>query len=210
MKQLFDFLKLSTCVLAISCLAACNSGTSTTSETETTGNSDSVGTTGDANMDTMHTMATDTSTHHAAVVLAGVFPDTTVTGNVQFDAENGKVKMKLEISIPAKANKSVAVHIHEKGDCGDMGKAAGGHWNPTGANHGKWGGASFHLGDIGNVTLDSKGSGTMEMETDLWTIGGDEKTNILGKSIIVHGGVDDFTSQPSGNAGTRIGCGIIK
>ncbi len=209
MKQLFDSLKLSACVIAVTCLVSCNSGTTT--ETETTGNSDSVGMTGDANMDTMHhSMATDTSMHHAAAVLSGVFPDTTVTGNVQFDAENGKVKMKLEISIPEKANKSVAVHIHEKGDCADMGKAAGGHWNPTGANHGKWGGASFHSGDIGNVSLDGKGSGTMEMETDLWSIGGDEKTNILGKSIIVHGGVDDFTSQPSGNAGTRIGCGIIK
>ena len=49
----------------------------------------------------------------------------------------------------------------------------------------------------------------MELETDLWTIGGDEKTNILNKSVIVHNGMDDFTTQPSGNAGTRIGCGVI-
>lgn len=209
MKRLFDSLKLAACALSIMLFVSCNSDTTST-DSETTGNSDSVGMDNSMAMDTMHNMSSDTSIHHASAVLSGVFPDTTVTGNLQFDEENGKVKMKLEISIPAKANKSVAVHIHEKGDCGDMGKAAGGHWNPTGANHGKWGGASFHLGDIGNVSLDGKGNGSMEMETDLWTIGGDAKTNILAHSVIVHGGVDDFTSQPSGDAGTRIGCGIIK
>ena len=202
MKQLFDSLKLSACVISILCFTSCNSDTSST-QTEVTGNSDSVGK-ADTNV-----MAADTSMHHAAAVLAGTFPDTTVTGNVQFDTEDGKVKMKLEISIPTKANKSVAVHIHEMGDCGDMGKAAGGHWNPTGANHGKWGSSSFHSGDIGNVSLDAKGNGTMEMETDLWSIGGDAKTNILGRTIMVHGGQDDFTSQPAGNAGPRIGCGVI-
>lgn len=200
MKQLFDSLKLSACVISIIFFASCNSGTTS----ETNANGDTAGAT-DAN-----SMATDTSMHHAAAVLSGTFPDTTVTGNVQFDESNGKVKMKLEIAIPAKANKSVAVHIHEMGDCGDMGKAAGGHWNPTGANHGKWGSSSFHSGDIGNVSLDAKGNGTMEMETDLWSIGSDAKKNILGKTIMVHGGEDDFTSQPAGNSGPRIGCGVIK
>lgn len=211
MKQLFDYLKLSACALLVICFVSCNSGTSDTDAT--TGNSDSTGMSDNSAMamDSTHTMAADTAMQqHAAAVVTGVFPDTTVAGNVQFDKQDGKVKMKLELSIPAKANKSVAVHIHEKGDCADMGKAAGGHWNPTGANHGKWGSSSFHSGDIGNVSLDSKGNGSMEMETDLWTLGGDEKTNILGKSIIVHGGVDDYTSQPSGNAGTRIACGVIK
>ncbi len=206
MKKLVRSIKLSACILAVVfSMAACNSGSSdnTTTATDT---SDST-----MAMNTQSTTADTTRKEHAAAVLSGVFPDTTVTGNVTFDAQpDGKVKMKLEISIPKKANKSVAVHIHEKGDCADMGKAAGGHWNPTNAQHGKWGSASFHSGDIGNVSLDAKGNGTMEMETDLWSIGGGEKTNILDKSIIVHGGTDDFTSQPSGNAGTRIGCGIIK
>ncbi len=148
---------------------------------------------------------------HAEVMLAGTYADTTVTGTVKFDAEdNGKVKMKLEIEVPAKAGKSVAVHIHEHGDCGDNGKATHGHWNPTNAQHGKWGSASFHSGDIGNVKLDKKGKGTLTLETDLWTLGGEPNKNILGRAIIVHGGVDDFTTQPTGNAGSRIGCGVIK
>lgn len=141
--------------------------------------------------------------------LSATTKDTALTGTVEFVAQDGKVKMMLTISAPIMANKSVAVHIHEMGDCGDMGKMAHGHWNPTGKEHGKWGSASFHSGDIGNVTLDATGKGIMELTTDLWSIGGDEKTNILNRSIIVHGGVDDFTTQPTGNAGSRIGCGVI-
>lgn len=145
----------------------------------------------------------------AMATLSGTVPDTTLTGTVEFVTQDGKVKMSLTLSIPAMANKSVAVHIHEMGDCGDMGKMAHGHWNPTNQQHGKWGSASFHLGDIGNVSLDATGKGTMELTTDLWSIGGDEKTNILNRSIIVHSGMDDFTTQPTGNAGSRIGCGVI-
>lgn len=147
---------------------------------------------------------------HAEATLSGTYPDTTVSGSVKFDTAAGKVKMTLEISVPAKAGKQVAVHIHEHGDCGDMGQMAHGHWNPTQAQHGKWGSASFHAGDIGNVKLDAKGNGKLSLQTDLWTIGGMADKNILGKAIIVHGGVDDYKTQPTGNAGSRIGCGVIR
>ncbi|HTN09322.1 superoxide dismutase family protein [Agriterribacter sp.] len=148
---------------------------------------------------------------HAEAVLAGTYADTTVSGTAKFDAdENGKVKLELEITIPAKAGKSVAVHIHEHGDCGDNGKMSHGHWNPTNQQHGKWGSAGFHSGDIGNVQLDAQGKGTLTLETDLWTLGGNAEKNILDKALIVHGGVDDYTTQPTGNAGSRIGCGVIK
>lgn len=147
---------------------------------------------------------------HAEAALSGTYPDTSLTGLVKFDAANGKVKMELEITVPKKANKSVAVHLHEHGDCGDTAQLAHGHWNPTNAQHGKWNEGSFHLGDIGNVKLDNKGMGKLTVETDLWTLGGPASTNILGKAVIVHGGVDDFKTQPTGNAGTRIGCGVIQ
>lgn len=147
----------------------------------------------------------------AEAVLSGTQPDTTVSGSVRFNEENGRVKMMLDITVPKKANQSVAVHIHEHGDCGDSGKEAHGHWNPTGVNHGKWGAEPFHLGDIGNVMLNAEGKGTMELDTDLWAISGSDTTkNILNKAIIVHSGTDDYTSQPAGNAGSRIGCGVIK
>jgi Cu-Zn family superoxide dismutase len=163
----------------------------------------------------MPPMMTDTApapmVNHAEAILSGTYADTTVDGTVKFDVDpDGKVKMTLDITIPAKAGRSVAVHIHEHGDCGDTGKLAHGHWNPTNAQHGKWGSASFHAGDIGNIKLNAKGKGTMSLITDLWTLGGKPDKNILGRSIIVHGGMDDYKTQPTGNAGTRIGCGVIK
>lgn len=146
----------------------------------------------------------------AEAVLSGTKPDTTLTGTARFTEENGRVKMTLDITVPKKANQSVAVHIHEHGSCGEMGNEAHGHWNPTNVKHGKWGEGEFHRGDIGNVSLDAEGKGTMELDTDLWSISDTDSTkNILNKAIIVHGGTDDFKSQPTGNAGTRIGCGVI-
>jgi len=148
---------------------------------------------------------------HAEAKLSGTYADTTVDGTLKFDADsNGKVVMTLDITVPAKAGKTIAVHIHEHGNCGDTAKLAHGHWNPTGAQHGKWGSASFHLGDIGNIKLNSKGKGTMTLSTDLWTLGGNPDKNIIGKSIIVHGGMDDYKTQPTGNSGGRIGCGVIQ
>ncbi|OJY81937.1 MAG: superoxide dismutase [Sphingobacteriales bacterium 44-15] len=148
---------------------------------------------------------------HAEATIANTYPDTAVSGTVKFDAtDGGKVKMVLELTVPSKAGKNVAVHIHDHGDCGDSGMASHGHWNPTNAQHGKWGTGSFHLGDIGNVKLDSKGKGSLTMETDLWSLGGTPDKNIIGHAIIVHGGEDDYKSQPAGNAGARIGCGIIQ
>src|SRR5690606_6054010 len=124
-----------------------------------------------------------------------------VSGTAKFTATNeGRVRLELSVSVPARANKSVAVHLHEHGDCSDNGNASHGHWNPTKQNHGKWGdSAGFHSGDIGNVTLDAKGNGTLVMETDLWTLGGKDDKNILGRAVIVHGGEDDYKTQPTGN-----------
>ena len=136
----------------------------------------------------------------------------TVKGNVVFTQEDGKVEMTaiLEGLTPGEH----AIHIHETADCSsDDGKSSGGHWNPTGQPHGKWGNSEgFYKGDIGNFTADEKGFAIVNITTDQWCIGcGDETKDILGKAIIVHEGVDDFTSQPSGAAGTRVSCGgIIK
>ena len=214
MKQQLFASKFFFCMLTLLYLltASCNnessSGSSSAdSASATPGTTD---TTQKANMpaDTA-TVATVPLAAHAEAVLSGTYPDTTVEGTLKFDTAKGKVKMKLEITVPKKAGKSVAVHIHEHGDCADTAKMAHGHWNPTNAQHGKWGSGSFHSGDIGNVKLDAKGKGTLTLETDLWTLGGSPEKNILGKAIIVHGGVDDYKSQPAGNAGTRIGCGVI-
>jgi Cu-Zn family superoxide dismutase len=136
--------------------------------------------------------------------------DSDVSGEVVFWEENGKVTM--EATVMGLAEGTHAIHIHETADCSAAdGSSAGGHWNPTFKPHGKWGAAEgYHKGDIGNFEANADGKGTITMSTDEWCIGcGDEKKDVLGHAIIVHEGVDDYTSQPSGNAGGRIACGGI-
>lgn len=105
-----------------------------------------------------------------------------------------------------------AIHIHENGDCSARdAKSAGGHWNPSGEEHGKRKESSeFHKGDITNIMVGENGNGILSMNMEGCTIGGDENTNILNKAVIIHASADDFTSQPSGAAGKRIGCGVIE
>lgn len=134
----------------------------------------------------------------------------TATGNIVFTQEDGIVTM-IAILSGLSAGEH-AIHIHEKADCSsDDGKSSGGHWNPTAQPHGKWEDAKgYHKGDIGNFTADANGHGSITLVTGEWCIGcGDATKDILGKAIIVHQGVDDFTSQPSGNAGARVSCGGI-
>jgi len=135
--------------------------------------------------------------------------DSQISGKVEFREYNGKVQMKAVISNASEGDH--AIHIHVNGDCNSQdGTSAGGHWNPTNEPHGKWKTASFHRGDIGNIRVNENGKGSITRETDLWCIGcEDEQKNILGKAIIIHQGPDDFSSQPAGAAGARIGCGEI-
>ncbi len=138
--------------------------------------------------------------------------DSNVQGMVKFVEKDGQVSMSATFSGLSPGEH--AIHIHEKADCSSAdGKSTGGHWNPTAEPHGKWGDAGgFHKGDIGNFLANEDGSAEVSFETDAWCIGcGDPNKDILGKAVIVHQGVDDFTSQPSGAAGARISCtGIIK
>ena len=133
-----------------------------------------------------------------------------VTGNIVFKEEGEIVTMVAIISGLSEGNH--AIHLHEKADCSsDDGKSSGGHWNPTAQPHGKWGATEgFHQGDIGNFEANANGNGSITFSTDKWCIGcGDETKDIIGKAIIVHEGTDDFTSQPSGAAGTRVSCGGV-
>lgn len=135
--------------------------------------------------------------------------NSSVTGNASFIEKNGKVTFVAKIA-GLKPGEH-AIHIHEKSDCSAAdASSAGGHWNPTFKKHGKWGIAEYHKGDIGNFMADENGNGTISLTTDEWCIGcGNPTKDILGKGLIVHAGVDDFTTQPTGNAGGRVACSAI-
>jgi superoxide dismutase, Cu-Zn family len=100
-------------------------------------------------------------------------------------------------------------HIHEKGVCTPPDfKSAGGHFNPNGSPHACMPSMPRHPGDFGNITVGADGKGHLDATVDTITLSG--ATSIVGKAVVFHKGTDDCTTQPTGNAGDRAGCGVIE
>ena len=100
-------------------------------------------------------------------------------------------------------------HVHEKGDCssGD-GMSAGGHFNPAGRPHGRHGQGMHHAGDLVSLRADANGVARFNFESPTISVGGGP-ADIVGKGLIVHRDPDDYTTQPTGNAGARLACAVI-
>lgn len=130
-----------------------------------------------------------------------------VSGTVQFsDTPNG-VRVSVDISGLDPAT-SHGFHIHEFGDCsaGDA-SSAGGHFNPGGEPHGAPQDVQRHAGDLGNVTANSAGvAQTSLLDTELMMSG---ERSVLGHAVVIHANADDLRSQPAGDAGPRLACGVI-
>jgi superoxide dismutase, Cu-Zn family len=99
-------------------------------------------------------------------------------------------------------------HIHDKGDCGDNGNAAGGHFNPSRVAHGAPTVDPHHAGDFGNITADSSGKAETRFTTRSITLS-TGANSAVGHAVILHASPDDLTTQPTGNAGARIACGVV-
>ena len=130
----------------------------------------------------------------------------TATGTVHFNQlADGTVDVVVDLTgVPAGVH---GFHVHDKGDCGDNGNAAGGHFNPTSMAHGAPDAASHHAGDFGNVTAGADGVVKTTFNTHSITVA-PGTTSVVGHAIILHANPDDLTTQPSGNAGPRIACGV--
>ena len=116
----------------------------------------------------------------------------------------------VEISVENASPGWHAVHVHEKGDCSaEDGTSAGGHFNPGGVSHGSPHAPEHHAGDLGNMFVDAEGNARHVILMPELTLD-DGPFAVRGRGIIVHAGVDDLVSQPTGNAGGRIGCGVIR
>lgn len=100
-------------------------------------------------------------------------------------------------------------HIHEKGDCSAPdASSAGSHFDPTHSKHGAPDSTERHVGDLGNIIADENGHAEYDrIDSDIALTG---EKSIIGKSVIVHSDPDDFTTQPTGNAGGRVACGLIE
>jgi len=144
----------------------------------------------------------------AVVMIQGTSEDSTVKGTMNLMEVEGGLKIEAELhgAPPGKHG----FHIHEKGNCEEAGKAAGGHYNPAGVKHGflaEEGFENAHGGDLGNVEIDEKGDGQVSLVLPgLGLTSG--QYPVAGLAVILHENQDDG-GQPTGNAGGRIGCGII-
>ncbi|OGV42212.1 MAG: hypothetical protein A2X46_15220 [Lentisphaerae bacterium GWF2_57_35] len=155
-------------------------------------------------------MAT-TNKHKKPVMAIAVIHPTegqSAHGTVFFEQVGQQVKVGADLK-GLKPHTRHGFHIHEYGDCSAPDAAsAGGHYNPEGYPHGAPTDAERHAGDLGNVESDAEGRAHHEITVDFITIDGD-RNPILGKAVIVHSKADDLKTQPTGDAGGRIGCGVI-
>ncbi|MEI6457546.1 MAG: superoxide dismutase family protein [Pseudomonadota bacterium] len=131
-----------------------------------------------------------------------------VTGTATFTA--GREGLVLHVVLQGLPPGSEhGLHIHDKGDCtAPDAMSAGGHFNPAGAVHGRPGLGAHHLGDLGAVVADSEGKVAAEISLSELTLAAGPQT-VVGHSLVVHRDRDDYVSQPAGNAGPRVACGVI-
>ena len=129
-----------------------------------------------------------------------------VTGIVYFSATAQGVQITADLDGLTPGDHGF--HIHALGDCSAPdATSAGGHFNPDGTPHAGPDAAQRHVGDLGNITADSAGHAHYERTDTVIALG--EAHSIVGRAVVVHGGADDFTSQPSGAAGPRVACGVV-
>lgn len=129
-----------------------------------------------------------------------------VRGIVTFTSAPGgtRVEARVEGLTPGRHG----FHIHEFGDCGAVDAAsAGGHFNPFAKPHAGPDDPERHAGDLGNLAADAGGVASYDRIDDLIAFSG--AASIIGRAVIVHSGEDDFKTQPTGNAGARLACGVI-
>jgi Cu-Zn family superoxide dismutase len=129
-----------------------------------------------------------------------------VSGTVTFTASGDEVKVVADLA-GLKPGKH-GFHIHEFGDCSAPdAKSAGGHFNPGNHQHGAPDATDRHAGDLGNIEADASGKAHLEMSDKVMKLAGAD--SILGHAVIVHEKADDLKTQPTGDAGGRVACGVI-
>lgn len=156
------------------------------------------------------------ATKHAIAKIATT-SDGGITGSVAFAQTNGQVDVSVQLDHAPPGQH--AWHIHEGTSCGREsmadggtgapGSAAGPHWNPGKQAHGFPTAAQHHAGDFGNFNVDPSGKASSKISTTAFNLDGTGDQSAIGHALIIHGGIDDGQGT-NGDAGARIGCGIIE
>ncbi len=131
-----------------------------------------------------------------------------VSGSVQFAQRGDKVMVSGEVR-GLKPNGEHGFHVHEKGDCssGD-GMSTGGHFNPDAKAHGAHDNSEHHAGDLPSLKADASGIARFNFESATVSVGSG-RADVIGRGLIVHRDPDDFKTQPTGNSGPRLACGVV-
>jgi Cu-Zn family superoxide dismutase len=141
-----------------------------------------------------------------AIAVVHPLGESKVSGKVVFTQTRSGVEISAEITGLEPGEHGF--HVHEFGDCSMAdGTCAGGHFNPTGAPHAGPDDAKRHVGDLGNIKVSEDGKATYKRVDKLVALNG--PNSVIGRSVIIHAAPDDLKTQPSGNAGARVGCGVI-
>jgi Cu-Zn family superoxide dismutase len=149
------------------------------------------------------------STASGATITLAPASGSLVSGKLTASPIAGGVRLSGEIGgLPA--GSTHAIHIHEKGDCSAAdATSAGGHFNPSQQAHGRAGSGPHHGGDMDNIVADANGVARVDVRALGVTLGGGA-TDIGSRAVVVHAMPDDYATQPAGNAGARVACGVIK
>lgn len=163
---------------------------------------------------TAETPATTPADMASAGAVAQLAPTqgNTATGSLNLTAEGEGVRLSGSIQgLPPEGE--FGFHIHEKGDCSAPdASSAGEHFNPAGAQHGNpqgGPGAAHHAGDMVNVKSDAQGIAQVDARAMGVTLQTGQSNDVFGKAVVLHQKADDYATQPSGNSGPRIACGVI-
>ncbi|CAN5388362.1 hypothetical protein BH09SUM1_BH09SUM1_23520 [soil metagenome] len=141
----------------------------------------------------------------AVATLAGA-AGSKIEGRVYFTKEGDGVRVVANIHGLTPGEHGF--HLHQNGDCSSPDfKSAGDHFNPLAKTHGSADPREHHMGDLGNLTADEKGNAHYDELIAGLSMDGD--TSIMGKGVVIHATIDDLKTQPSGNSGARIACGVV-
>lgn len=154
--------------------------------------------------------AAATSTAREAVVKLASASGSRVSGRLALMPMGDGVHLRGEVGGLAPGS-SHGFHVHETGDCSAAdATSAGGHFNPSAQPHGRAGQGPHHAGDADNLVADARGVAKVDVHLRGLTLGGGAANDIAGRAVVVHAMADDYRSQPAGNAGARVACGVIQ
>jgi len=132
-----------------------------------------------------------------------------VSGTVQVVERARSIRLMGEVK-GLKPNAEHGFHVHENGDCSAAdATSAGGHFNPGGHSHGRPGQGTHHAGDMPNLKADAKGVARVDVNLPGLEFERYTRSGVIGRSLVVHADPDDYKSQPAGNSGARVACGVI-